>query len=998
MYFPVQPTFMSGNGTSTIDLAFYSNELTLEHKILDWCPYTDHRLISHRITNHKPTPEAPYIRSRIYNETKSKLKLFSETLERYNALDLNFSNLTKAIMQIARDTLGLLPDVKERLPKHWNKAEDTKKQYKLVKKLKNRLQKIIDTTEKQILYIRYLVEKSKMHSLDLRDSRAHWYELLSSDSPWGIAYKLVKNKLSEKPKFPFPGKTRDDIFKNLKVLLPGLTNTIAPPLPFTNNTNPARPDHGHQNEHTQSNWQFSTIKISWVLDKINRVSAKKAPGIDGFTGTILRQFPQNIVSLITLNINNSLKTSTFPDCFKMANLVMIPKPGKEDYHNPLSFRPLSLLTTDSKFLEEAILEHLAPIIEQHLHPQQHGFRPGKSTASALLEIDGFVSGNSRSKKALIALDFSGAFDNVLHTSIIEQLISWKVPTPLINIIHSYLSNRSVNLQTHRFYIEKIGTPQGSILAPSLWNIALNSLLVSLNQITLSVAYADDLTICAAASTKRQLGQSIATLIDQVELWSREHNLKISTTKSLILPVKQKWETTIRDISTTKSTKILGILLDSKWNFVEHTKQVISQCRKILDMWKRTIKRTDPLHATSRLLLLKGAIRPKLLYGIELWGKYISTKRISTLSSFDRSAHLMALGAYATTSYEDLLAITRLNSIKEETLIVKSVFHQNPPQNIENILHDILFRDSANIPLTQNDSFHIRWNQTEDLNYTSTRVNTITYPAFRLTHVMNWNNKLRISTHISRYDSAIIAQVYTNNIGENRMTNCIRFPICTEYTLITRLIIYAILPVNTLSQLQNTIIYLQAITNPSGSQCIPIFWKSFLDKLNMYKITINYTGPMENPEIIPRDEVNNIRFFLPPRNPRLTCRVLRNILRQERFLKTKIGIRQLAAVDKWPYKEQVWMATGHGPWPDYLQNKIKRGPQYCVCGEQASDWLHFTSCTRHSSLTGGPKFFFLSAYAKEIARRGRLATNPGSARASSFTFLLEPPPPPSPPLE
>lgn len=99
-------------------------------------------------------------------------------------------------------------------------------------------------------------------------------------------------------------------------------------------------------------------------------------------------------------------------------------------------------------------------------------------------------------------------------------------------------------------------------------------------------------------------------------------------------------------------------------------------------------------------------------------------------------------------------------------------------------------------------------------------------------------------------------------------------------LITRLVLCAILPVNTLFQLQNTVIYLQAITNSSGSQCIPVSRKFFLDKLSLYKITINYTCLMENPEIIPRDEVNNVRFFLPPRDPRLTCRVLRNILRQE----------------------------------------------------------------------------------------------------------------------
>ena len=102
------------------------------------------------------------------------------------------------------------------------------------------------------------------------------------------------------------------------------------------------------------------------------------------------------------------------------------------------------------------------------------------------------------------------------------------------MIYNYLSGRSVNLQTHRFYLEKIGTPQGSLLASTLWNIALNSLLESLNKVTLAVAYADDLTVCVSASTKWQLEQTISTLIDQVNTWSRRNNLKINTTKSVIL--------------------------------------------------------------------------------------------------------------------------------------------------------------------------------------------------------------------------------------------------------------------------------------------------------------------------------------------------------------------------------------------------------------------------------------------------------------------------------
>lgn len=157
--------------------------------------------------------------------------------------------------------------------------------------------------------------------------------------------------------------------------------------------------------------------------------------------------------------------------------MVIRKPGKPDYTDPKAYRPIALLSTISKALESVIARRLSFLVEQHnLLPKQHiKGRRGHSCKLAihllLEETHNAWRDGSRVASGL-ALDVSGAFDNVNHTRLIHDLRKRQVPGDIVGWIASFLSNRCTSIvllegNMGEFNVHT-GIPQGSPLSPILF--------------------------------------------------------------------------------------------------------------------------------------------------------------------------------------------------------------------------------------------------------------------------------------------------------------------------------------------------------------------------------------------------------------------------------------------------------------------------------------------------------------------------------------------------
>ncbi len=82
-----------------------------------------------------------------------------------------------------------------------------------------------------------------------------------------------------------------------------------------------------------------------------------------------------------------MRTGYFPESWKISQIIMIPKHGKDDT-KVNSYRPISLLPTLSKLFEKMLLQKLKPILhEKKIIPDhQFGFREEHGTVEQVHRV------------------------------------------------------------------------------------------------------------------------------------------------------------------------------------------------------------------------------------------------------------------------------------------------------------------------------------------------------------------------------------------------------------------------------------------------------------------------------------------------------------------------------------------------------------------------------------------------------------------------------------
>ena len=158
--------------------------------------------------------------------------------------------------------------------------------------------------------------------------------------PLKVDYKFVMDR-EEKAKL-----FNDHFSKQCK---PNVNDSTLPP--FTSLTNTFL-----------SNIAFYDADISALLKKID---PSKANGPDMITGKMIRLCDDSIALPLRLIFTNILRSSTFPNAWKLANVTPIFK--KNDKQLIKNYRPISLLPLLSKIFEKILFGHFVGMVEGH-HP------------------------------------------------------------------------------------------------------------------------------------------------------------------------------------------------------------------------------------------------------------------------------------------------------------------------------------------------------------------------------------------------------------------------------------------------------------------------------------------------------------------------------------------------------------------------------------------------------------------------------------------------------
>ena len=100
----------------------------------------------------------------------------------------------------------------------------------------------------------------------------------------------------------------------------------------------------------------------------------KAAGIDDINTEFLKQFGPNYRKWLLKMFHACIGENNNPKVWRKAKTIAIFKPGNKS-QEPKNFRPISLLYHTYKLLERMILNHLLPIIDEKVIPEQVGSDP-----------------------------------------------------------------------------------------------------------------------------------------------------------------------------------------------------------------------------------------------------------------------------------------------------------------------------------------------------------------------------------------------------------------------------------------------------------------------------------------------------------------------------------------------------------------------------------------------------------------------------------------------
>ena len=119
---------------------------------------------------------------------------------------------------------------------------------------------------------------------------------------------------------------------------------------------------------------------------IRKINVSKSLGITMLSSKILKDFFQVLSDKLTYLFNFSIRATSFPDQWKNAVVIPIPKQGDSKVGE--NYRPISLLPIPGKKIEKLIHTQLSFYLEENelLTEHQFGFRKQRSTSHAISDL------------------------------------------------------------------------------------------------------------------------------------------------------------------------------------------------------------------------------------------------------------------------------------------------------------------------------------------------------------------------------------------------------------------------------------------------------------------------------------------------------------------------------------------------------------------------------------------------------------------------------------
>ena len=330
----------------------------------------------------------------------------------------------------------------------------------------------------------------------------------------------------------------------------------------------------------KNNFKFNFTTQEEVMKVIDSLKSNKSQNKDDIPVKIVKTYKVLFSEFIAKNINHSIRSNTFPDILKLANITPIFKKGSKSEKR--NFRPVSILPIISKVFERILHTQLSEAFLEIFSEHQCGFRKNYNTQTCLLLLEETwkKANDENNIFGALLIDLSKAFDCMSHELLIAKLEAYGFHLDSIRLIGNYLRSRKQRVKIDDKFSDwheiDTGVPQGSILGPLLFNIYICDLFFSTTNFNIA-NYADDTTPYATGSTWSEVKNKLELVANIIFNWLSYNQMKGNAEKCQLIvnDINENLFITLRNenIYNHRTAKILGTTFDNKLTFEPHIKNL-----------------------------------------------------------------------------------------------------------------------------------------------------------------------------------------------------------------------------------------------------------------------------------------------------------------------------------------------------------------------------------------------------------------------------------------
>uniref|UniRef100_A0A1Y1KBA2 Reverse transcriptase domain-containing protein n=1 Tax=Photinus pyralis TaxID=7054 RepID=A0A1Y1KBA2_PHOPY len=238
-------------------------------------------------------------------------------------------------------------------------------------------------------------------------------------------------------------------------------------------------------------------------------------------------------------------------------------------------------------------DRLVWVIESRsrLSKYQTGFRRFHSTTDNLVYLENNIQNTFLHRQHMIAVSFDleKAYDMTWRYNVMSKLHNWGLRGNLPAFIKNFLSHRTFRTRIgdtlSQIHTMENGIPQGSVMSCTLFLIAVDDLVSSIQKPLNACLYVDDLIICTSSENLEDIQTEMQDGINKVVEVAENIGFRFSSEKTVTIhfcrlrhehadPVLNIRDSTVRYLP---SIKILGVIFDSKLYFREHIEALENKC-------------------------------------------------------------------------------------------------------------------------------------------------------------------------------------------------------------------------------------------------------------------------------------------------------------------------------------------------------------------------------------------------------------------------------------